>query len=265
MFVIVERDPLKRDFTRVVVWYSCGITSAVSAMMTIKKYQGLLPVEIVYTDPGGEHPDNKRFIKDCEEWFGQKIIILKSEKYKDIWDCFEKSKYLAGVWGATCTSAMKKSLRFKYEDLASDIQVFGFDDSEEKRAERFRQNNPEVYLETPLIDSRLTKNDCLAIVSRQGIKLPAMYLLGYKNNNCIGCVKGGSGYWNKIRIDFPDVFERMSNLEQKLNVALNKSYAGDGKRKRVFLKDLPKDAGIYKSEHSIECGILCYATEDEIS
>ncbi len=35
-----------------------------------------------------------------------------------------------------------------------------------------------------------------------------MYDLGYPNNNCIGCVKGGMGYWNKIRKDFPEVFQK---------------------------------------------------------
>ena len=32
-----------------------------------------------------------------------------------------------------------------------------------------------------------------------------MYDLGYPNNNCIGCIKGGMGYWNRIRKDFPDI------------------------------------------------------------
>ncbi len=33
-----------------------------------------------------------------------------------------------------------------------------------------------------------------------------MYRLGYVNNNWVGGWKGGMGYWNKIRVDFPDVF-----------------------------------------------------------
>ena len=251
-------------FERVVVWYSCGVTSAVAAKMTLVKYRNKLPVSIVYTDPGSEHPDNKRFMKDCEDWFDHPITTLKSEKYEDTWDVFEKVRYLAGVKGARCTAELKKYLRHQFEDLATDIQVFGFDAGEQKRADRFRNNNPEVTLETPLIDKGLSKADCLAMLKRAKIELPVMYKLGYKNNNCIGCVKGQSGYWNKIRIDFPDVFERMSQMEQKLNAALCKSYAGDGKRKRVFLKDLPPDAGRYSAEPDIECGLLCMEASEEI-
>ena len=251
------------DKNRVVVWFSCGITSAVAADLALKKYKGILPVVIAYTDPGAEHEDNVRFMADCEKWFGQDILKLKAEKFDDIWDVFKARRYLAGIAGAPCTSEMKKKVRFKFEDLEGDIQIFGFEKGEEKRANRFRENNPEVTLETPLIDKGLNKSDCLEIVASQNIEIPMMYKLGYKNNNCIGCVKGQAGYWNKIRVDFPDVFERMSKLEQQYNVALCKTYAGDGKRKRLFLKDLPPDFGRYKSELSIECGLLCVSDEDQ--
>ena len=45
---------------------------------------------------------------------------------------------------------------------------------------------------------------------------PLMYDLGYPNNNCIGCVKGGMGYWNHIRKDFPEVFEVGRSWKEKL-------------------------------------------------
>jgi len=253
-----------RSFERVVVWFSCGVTSAVAAKMTLSKYKGLLPVEIIYTDPGAEHKDNFRFMKDCEKWFGQKVKILKSEKYEDIWDVFEKTRYLAGVKGARCTTELKKKLRQDYQKVWSDIQVFGFDSGEKHRAEKFRNNNPEVYLATPLIDENISKPDSMAMMKKAGIELPITYKMGYRNANCIGCPKGQSGYWNKIRIDFPEVFKRMSAVERKLNVAINKSYAGDKKRKRVFLDELDPDAGRYNEEPNIECGLLCNEVLDRI-
>lgn len=119
-------------------------------------------------------------------------------------------------------------------------------------------------LQTPLINAGLSKKDCFEKLTLAGIALPAMYLLGYKNNNCIGCVKGQAGYWNKIRKDFPEVFERMANMEIDLNIAINKTYKGDGKRKRVFLKDLPPDMGRYSSEESLSCGVLCDTTFERV-
>ncbi len=103
----------------------------------------------------------------------------------------------------------------------------------------------------------VTKDDCYTAISKAGIEIPAMYKLGYDNNNCIGCVKGGQGYWNKIRVDFPDAFERMAKQERIMDVAINKSYAGDGLRKRVFLDELSPTAGRGEREPPIECNVLC--------
>lgn len=238
--------------SRVVAWFSCGVTSAVAAKLVLEKYPDAI---IAYCDTRSEHPDNARFIQDCEKWYGAKIQILASSTYTDIWDVFTKTRYLAGVKGARCTTELKKLVRRKFEQL-DDLQIFGFDRDEKSRAEKFNGNNPEVKTWFPLIEKNLSKSDCLAIIQAAGIKLPAMYHLGYRNNNCIGCVKGQSGYWNKIRRDFPEVFAKMAAKERELNVALNKSYAGDGKRKRVFLDELPEDAGRY-DDLDITCGLFC--------
>jgi 3'-phosphoadenosine 5'-phosphosulfate sulfotransferase (PAPS reductase)/FAD synthetase len=86
--------------SRVIAWFSCGVTSAVAAKLTLEKYPDAV---VAYCDTGSEHKDNVRFLKDCERWLGKKVQVLKSKKYKDIWDVFEKTKYLAGVNGARCT------------------------------------------------------------------------------------------------------------------------------------------------------------------
>ena len=248
--------------SRVVVWFSCGAASAVASKLAIAEYGDRC--EIVYCDTGSEHPDNDRFLLDVEKWLGKKITILKSEKYSDIWDVFDKTRYLAGVNGARCTTELKKKLRIQFQDL-DDLQIFGYTAEEEARAKQFENNNPELLTEWILIKNGVSKDDCLAIIAASNIEIPAMYKLGYRNNNCIGCVKGGAGYWNKIRVDFPDVFERMAKVERKLNVAINKSYAGDGKRKRVFLDELDPSAGRYSSEADISCGIGCGVVLDKIN
>lgn len=241
---------------RIVVWYSCGITSAVTAKIILDEYRGEIPIVIAYCDTSSEHPDNKRFLSDCEKWFDYPITILHSEDYVDIWDVYEKHKYIAGIQGALCSFYLKKMVRQEFEDLKNDIQVFGFDSSEERRANRFKKNNPEVILSVPLIKRGISKEDCLKIIQGAGIEIPIMYKLGYKNNNCIGCPKGAKGYWNKIRQDFPKEFDRMAKMERKFGATLN-TITINGKRTRIHLDELPPDAGNYKSELPISCGLLC--------
>lgn len=234
--------------SRVVCWFSCGAASAVAAKLTLEKYPDAIIVSCVVPN---EHEDNERFLKDCEQWYRKEIIRLKSEKYSDCWDVWERTKYLVGPTGARCTIEMKKLVRQRFQKI-SDTQIFGFTSEEKHRADRFKEQNPEVLLVTPLIENNLTKNKCFEIIQAAKIELPAMYKLGYQNNNCIGCVKGGAGYWNKIRTDFPEVFDRMAKLERTLGRQVTK-YKG----KRVFLDELPKTAGRKMKEPDMECGLWC--------
>lgn len=248
---------------RTVVWFSAGAASAVAAKLIIAEKPEEL--HIVYTDPGSEHPDNKRFMSECEEWFGYPITYLKSDKYKDTWDVWEKQRFLVSPQGAMCTIELKKKIRRNFQEH-DDIQVFGYTAEEQNRADRFREQNPEVNLRTPLIEHGLKKKDCLAIIDRAGIELPEMYKLGYKNNNCIGCPKGGIGYWNKIRVDFPEVFDRMAKLERELDMSILRSEKGLGNRKkeRLFLDELQPGRGRYSAESDFECSLLCSVAEEII-
>ena len=238
---------------RVVVWFSCGAASAVAAKLAVSSYPN---VDVVYCDTlAYEHPDNKRFIKDVEKWLNHPVKIVKSKKYKDIFDVFEKTGWLVGPGGARCTIELKKAVRHEYEK-AGDIQIFGFTKDEKNRIDRFKKLNPEIKADFILRDNGFSKKDCFDRLTQDGIELPVMYRMGYKNNNCIGCVKGQAGYWNKIRVDFPEAFERMAKFERKMDVAINKTYK-NGKRIRVFLDELNPKAGRYEKEEGIECGILC--------
>lgn len=243
--------------SRVISWFSCGAASAVATKLAISESK--TPVEVVYCHVKEEHPDNLRFMKDCEKWFGQEIKVLESEKYHgSIYEVFEKRKYIVGVSGAPCTMFLKKEVRKQYEK-PDDIQVFGYTAEEQDRVDRFIDANNDVKLWSILVDKGLGKSDCLAMIQRAGIELPAMYKLGYQNNNCIGCVKGGLGYWNKIKKDFPEAFERMAALEKKIGAKLLKS-----KGERIWLSDIPEGAGDYPTEQAIECGIFCHMAEEDI-
>lgn len=233
--------------SRRVVWFSCGAASAVAAWLTLRETPDAV---LVYADPGAEHPDNVRFLADVERWLGVTVTVIRSEKYRDTWQVFKERRYLVGPKGALCTAELKKIPRFGFQ-RPDDVQVFGYTADEQSRANRFREQNFDVDLRTPLIEKGLTKSDCLDIVLRQRIELPAMYRLGYRNNNCIGCVKGGAGYWNKIRVDFPEVFERMAQQEEELGATVLRR---DGKP--LPLRVLEPGTGRYEAEE-IGCSLLC--------
>lgn len=237
---------ISRHNKRVVIWFSCGVTSAVASYLAIKKFKDVLPIEIYYCYTGSEHPDNKRFLLDVEKWIGHPIKVLVS-KYYDHFDVIRQTKVISIHHYAPCTLKLKKEQRDKVEQFG-DIQVFGFDKDEIKRAERFNESNKDVFSYYPLIENNLSKADCKTIVLEAGIELPEMYKLGFKHNNCIGCIKGKKGYWNKIKKHFPETFDKMVQIEEELGHTVLKDKP---------LKDLQEGEGWDENDTEISCSIYC--------
>lgn len=250
--------------TRVLVWFSCGVVSAVAARETLSIFglaekDGLVEIQIIYCDTSkDEHPDNQRFRLDIEKWLKREIKVIGSKEYKTIWDVFDARKYLRNVesGGAPCTIELKKRIRMDYEQ-AGDIHIMGFAGDEEKRFFRFKIENPE--LQTEWVLKGISKADCGRIIQEAGIELPMMYRLGYPNANCMGCVKAESiAYWQHIRRDFPDRFKMMAERERRFGFALNRQTV-KGERKRIFLDELPEGVGEIRGL-KIECGVACQGT-----
>lgn len=207
---------IKHD-RKIICWFSCGVTSAVACKLAIDRY-GKENVDIYYIEINSAHEDNERFIRECEKWYGVKIKRVRSRKYEDQFEVIEKERFINGPYGAKCSKVLKKEVRFEVQALYDNaLQIFGFEFAKKEinRAVRFLQQFPEAFPRFPLIETGINKKECAYILLEAGIALPAMYELGYSNNNCIGCVKGGKGYWNKIRIDFPWYFNRMTKLERE--------------------------------------------------
>lgn len=196
-------------------WYSCGVTSAVACYLALQDFNNC---RVIYIKTGQEHEDSFRFLKDCEQWFGHEIEIVFNNTYKSAFDVIEKKKYINGPAGARCTLELKKKVRWQIEKQVGtwERQIIGFDSSERKRAQRFSEQYPTTKAYYPLINHSLSKEDCMAILLKHNIEIPAMYRLGFHNNNCIGCVKGGKSYWALIRKEFPDAFNRMAKIEREL-------------------------------------------------
>lgn len=233
-------------------WWSGGITSAVACRLAIEKYDN---VRLIYIETGSHHPDTIRFKEDCENWYGQKIETLQNSKYDNHIDVILKSKYVNGAAGARCTKELKKDVRFKFEKenkIAAQVWGYEFEASEINRAIRTQEQYPYTNPLFPLIENKLSKNECAGILAGAGIKIPMMYKLGYNNNNCIGCVKGGAGYWNKIRVDFPEIFKQMADAERAVGATCLKDKNG-----KIYLDELDPNAGNPTDLVTGECGIFC--------
>lgn len=254
---------------KIVSWWSAGVTSAVATSVALEKY-GHDSIEIYYCDVGAVHPDNERFIKECEQWYNKKINIVKSEKYKNPFDVVRKTRYISGPAGARCTLELKKEPRFKVErenDFTHSIFGFEFTPKEINRAIRFKEQYPDPKPLFPLIDKKIDKPNALYILEKIAkIKRPAMYSMGYQNNNCIGCLKAASmSYWNKIRVDFPNVFNEMASIEREIGASIiRRKKKGEKEKSRLFLDELDPEAGRDQKPIVPECGVVCQVEFEDI-
>jgi hypothetical protein len=235
----------------------------------MEKY-GKENVEIIYMPVKEEHPDNLRFLKDMENYWGKKARLLKSKRYPSmsIFDVFynngkNKRAFFKTPYGAPCSRELKRKVRQDFIDECQGTpleenclhEVFGYTIEETNRYERLKLNpgeaNPDtcptsVQIICPLIDQKKTKEDCFQWLNVLGIELPMPYRLGFNNSNCCGCIKGGKGYWNHVREVYPEAFAKMAKMERESGYHLFDCY----------LDELPKNAG-RRNEPIIACDLLC--------
>ena len=243
-----------------VCWISAGVSSFIAGYLAenVDKF--------IYIDVEDQHEDSMRFVKDCERVIGKEIEVISSSEYKNVGEAIRSYGFIKNPYSqyAPCTNMLKKVVRQKWEREYAEYEftyVWGYDCNEKHRADRLEETMPEYNHEFPLIEKNLTKADVHAMAEHLGIKRPYMYDLGYKNNNCIGCVKGGMGYWNKIRKDFPKVFESRAKLERDIGASILKENDGTP----LYLDELEPNRGKFEDEIMADCSIMCHLAEIEVA
>lgn len=260
--IVLSSDGLAvsgRSAPRIVCQFSCGAASAVATKLALARHGD--KCEIVNAYLKNEHPDNRRFLADCERWFGRAVTVLRDEKFgAGIVQVFRRKRFMKGLGGAPCSRELKRKLLDDWR-RPGDVMVFGYTAEEADRLDDFRERNPERPVLAPLIDAGLGKEDCKAMVQRAGIELPAMYRMGYDNANCIGCVKGGEGYWRAIREDFPAEFEELAAVQDEIGEGAY-LFRNRATGERYSLRDIPLGPA-RRNEALPSCSFFCEIAEQE--
>ena len=195
-------------------------------------------------------------MRECEAWFGKPITIMQS-RYKSVAQAWKASglRRPETPQGAPCTKWLKKRVRKEWEQDHSDLYplryVWGMDAGEAHRADRIRETMIEFDHSFPLIERGIGKEEAHEILRASGIRRPAMYDLGFHNNNCMGCVKGGMGYFNHLRRVLPEVFAARATLEREIGVSILKDENGP-----IYLDELDPERGRHEGPIVDEYGIL---------
>ena len=247
----------------IAVWFSCGAASAVALKRTVDLYGSTCTIRAINNPVAEEDEDNRRFLKDVEQWVGLTIETATNDRYPlasavDVW---ERRKAMSLPVGAPCAVHLKREARQQWEEANrwSDNPdrkwlVMGFTAEEQDRSDRFRLTERSNLLPV-LIDAGISKEDCYQVIRDAGIALPRIYSMGCPNANCIGCVKASSPtYWNHVRQQHPSVFAERAEQSRRIGSKLVRV-----KGERIYLDELdPKAKGRpLASMKSVDCGIFC--------
>ncbi len=245
--------------SRIVCHFSCGAASAIATQLTLAEHDRTRIV-IYNAFVKEEDADNRRFLADCERWFNHPVTVLRDTRYgasaREVW---RRKRFMSSALGAPCSSALKRDV-IEAACFPDDQHVYGFtfDERKKERVQRFLS----VGGWCPLIDRNLTHADCLGMIERAGILLPRRYRQGYRNANCVGCCKGGEGYWNKTRIDSPADFIEVAEIQKAIGPGAY-LFRDRATGERFSLYDLDPNAGRIDEEVP-ECSFFCDMAEQDI-
>lgn len=237
---------------RVLIWWSTGAASYVAAKIALRQYPEAL---VVRCETGNEDPDNYRFEADAMVRLGVEVTVLQSTGYSSVWEVWQKRKFIAGPKGAPCTGEMKIAPRIAFQ-RPDDLHVFGYtaDAKDQDRFDALKKNFFELSMIAPLLDSGITKEGALAIVERDGLRLPRSYAMGFPNANCLetGCGKATSpNYWALFRLHFPENFARTAAYSRQIGARLTRI-----KGRRRFIDEIPDDWPVTQPISPV-CDFLC--------
>lgn len=203
---------------RIVVGYSGGVTSAWCLDWALRTFQRT-EVVALYHDTKREHQDTYRYLRQMAERLG--IAITERSDGRSVEEVEDDENALANNRMAFCSRILKVAQRDLYFDelraagVGDIVLVLGFGGKEDQRIQRATMNAARggYSVRFPLAEEGVTKQQCADWSNALGVPLPAMYLWS-DHANCVGCRRGGKGYWLAVKENEPAVYWAAADREQ---------------------------------------------------
>jgi hypothetical protein len=204
---------------KVIVGFSGGVTSAWCAGWALAQYPKE-DVVFLFHDTKEEHPDTYRFIREMAA--ALKHPVTEFSDGRSVTEVFHDEGAIANNRMAFCSRILKAEQRDKYmnllraEGVTEIVNVVGFTAGEWQRVQRatMRAQQQKFIALFPLALEGITKQECADWCLSLGVKPSEMYRWS-EHANCIGCVRGGKGYWLKVKENAPEVWDQRVALEKE--------------------------------------------------
>lgn len=203
---------------KVIVGHSGGVTSAWALDWALKAYPRD-EVVALFHDTKAENQDTYRFLHEIAARLG--IPVTERSDGRSVEEVEDDEGALANNRMAFCSRILKAEQRDRYikelraQGVTEIVNVLGFTGIEWQRVQRAsaRAEQAGYSVRFPLVECRVTKQQCADWCNSLGVRPPKMYLWS-EHANCIGCRRGGKAYWLAVREHEPEEFERAAQREE---------------------------------------------------
>lgn len=235
-----------RGPTECVVMFSGGLGSYWAARRAVARF-GAAHTALLFTDTTDEDPDLYRFLAEAAADVGCEVVNLADGR--NVWEVFRDEQSIGNTRRDPCSKILKRLPSRRWlaanRDPAITCLAFGIGWQEDHRYDGDpmplsdqRRGVKNVYgrlgwphVWAPLLETPwMTDLDLQQATEARGIRIPALYRLGFQHNNCGGfCVKAGAGQFAHLLRVLPQRYAYHEAQEEAFNAAR------PGKRRQTVL------------------------------
>jgi len=213
--------------SRAIVQLSGGGASYVAGLLAMEEF-GQENTIWLFADVLYEDEDLYRFLGDIRRRHNIEITTITPGR--DPWQVFEDEGMIGNTRADPCSRILKREPLSAWRDAncdpSLDVTIIGYDANEEHRWDRLKERHAPWQMRAPLIEQGIFKEKVLAIVERNGIRLPRLYGMGFQHNNCGGrCIKQGHAGWALLYKTMPERFLEVEARERAFRERTGKDVA----------------------------------------
>ncbi len=165
--------------------------------------------ESVFSDVGCEKPETYEYLKflDGEGYEITRIIPQVKEKtgtYDNLYDYFWSWRGIPLIHRRECCAKFKKQPIDKYVKQPCEVMI-GYDLNERKS--RYTINRKRITFSFPLIDRKITREQCINIIRDHELPIPV-------KSGCYLCPFQRKRDWRHLRDNHPELFKKAVALEE---------------------------------------------------
>ena len=189
--------------------FGAGVNTVALMVMLVR--DGAPLDGVIFADTGGETPDTYESVEVAREYLSScqipfTVVQARSRK-TDLYETAMRRRVIPSVQWRWCTRDFKvRPIHRYYRDLGRHVNQYigiAFDEIHRMRDSResFVTN---LY---PLVDKRLTRQDCIDIIADEGLPIP-------EKSGCYYCPFNSTERWRSILEHHPDLFDKAIELEE---------------------------------------------------